>query len=90
MMDYCARESTLDPVREEVRDPTIKMIIQETYNILTEMNEKLNEFAQIVNGKPHEEKAQKTASSLWDESRMLVAIAHNNLQILNEIMKSVI
>ena len=89
-MDYCARESTLNPVCEEVRDPTIKMSIQETYNILTEMNEKLNEFAQIVNGKPHEGNEQKPVSSLWDESRMLVALAYNNLQILNEIKKSII
>lgn len=89
-MDYCARESTLNPVCEEVRDPTIKMSIQETYNILTEMNGKLNEFAQIVNGKPHEEKGQKPVSSLWDESRMLVALAYDNLQILDEIKKSII
>ena len=89
-MDYCARESTLNPVCEEVRDPTIKMSIQEAYNILTEMNESLNEFTQIVNGKPHDEKVQKNAVSLWDESQMLVALAYNNLQILNEIKKSVI
>ena len=89
-MDYCAMESTLNPVCDEVRDPTIKMSIQETYNILTEMNEKLNEFAQIVNGKPHEEKGQKPVSSLWDEAMMLVALAYNNLQILDEIKKSII
>lgn len=89
-MDYCAKESTLNPCCDEVRDPTIKMSIQETCNILTEMNEKLNEFSQIVNGKPHEEKGQKPVSSLWDESRMLVALAYNNLQILDEIKKSII
>ena len=88
-MDYCAKESTIKSC-DEVRDPTIKMSIQEAYNILTEMNEKLNEFAQIVNGKPHEEKGQKPVSSLWDESRMLVAMAYNNLQILDEIKKSII
>ena len=90
MMDYRVTESTLNPVCEEVRDPTIKTSIQETYNILTEMNEKLNEFSQIVNGKPHDEKVQKNAISLWDESRMLVALAYNNLQILDEIKKSII
>ena len=89
-MDYCVRESTLNTVCEEVRDPTIKMSLQETHNILTEMNEKLNEFSQIVNGKPHEEKEQKPVASLWDEARMLVALAYNNLQILNEIKKSII
>ena len=89
-MDYCARESTLNPVCGEDRDPTIKMSIQETYNILTEMNEKLNEFSQIVNGKPHEEKGQEPVASLWGEARMLVALAYNNLQILNEIKKSII
>ena len=89
-MDYCARESTLNPVCDEVRDPTIKMSIQEAYNILTEMNEKLNEFSQIVNGKPHDDKVQKNAISLLDESRMLVALAYNNLQILDEIKKSII
>ena len=89
-MDYCARESTLNPVREDVRDQTIRMNIQETYNILTEMNDKLNEFSQIVDGKPHEEKGQKSVASLWDESRMLVALAYNNLQMLDEIKKSII
>ena len=89
-MDYCARESTLNTACEDVREPTIKTSIQETYNILTEMNDKLNEFSQIVNGKPHEEKGQKPVSSLWDEARMLVALAYNNLQILDEIKKSII
>lgn len=89
-MDYCAKESTLNPCCDEVRDPTIKMSIQETYSILTEMNEKLNEFSQIVNGEPHDDKVQKNAVSLWDESRMLVALAYTNLQILDEIKKSII
>lgn len=89
-MDYCAKESTLNPVCDEVRDPTIKMSIQETYNILTEMNEKLKDFAQIINGKAPEEKVMKNASSLWDESRMMVALAYANLQALDEIRKSII
>lgn len=88
-MDYCVQESTLNAC-DEIRDPTIKMSIQETYNILTEMNEKLKEFSQTVNGKPHDEKVQKNAVSLWDESRMMVALAYQNLQILDEIKKSII
>lgn len=37
MMDYCARESTLNDCVEEVKNPTIGMDIRETYHILCEM-----------------------------------------------------
>ena len=90
-MDYCAMESTLIDNRGEVgRDQTIQMSIQETYKILREMNDKLEEFGSIVNGSKHEDKAPRDASCLWDEARLLVALAYENLQKLNEIKKSII
>ncbi len=87
-MDYCARESTLNPV-DEVKDITIKMNVQEAYSILSEMNEKLKDLAQLVNGKPHEEKVQNNAGCLLEESRMVVGMAYLNLQIIDDIRKSI-
>lgn len=89
-MDYCARESTLNDRDEVVRDQTIKASIQETYKILRETNSALKEFASIVNGDKPEDKTPRDASSLWDEARLLVALAYENLQKLNEIKMSII
>lgn len=89
-MDYCAREPMLNDREEVVRDQTIKASIQETYKILRETNSSLKEFASIVNGDKPEDKTQRDASSLWDEARLLVALAYENLQKLNEIKMSII
>ena len=92
MMDYCARESTLNRDDEVTRDQTIKSSIQETRKILLEMHSVLIAFASIVNGdqKHNEEKIQRDASSLWEESMLLAALAYENLQKLNEIKMSII
>ena len=90
MMDYCARESTINEREEVGKDQTIKMSIQETYKILRDMNSSLHEFASIVNGDRPEDKTPRDASSLWDEARLLVALAYENLQKLNEIKGSII
>lgn len=92
MMDYCAKESTLNPVPcdEVIREQTIKMSIQETYKILGDMNATLQEFAQIVSGKADGDNVQKNVGSLWEESRLMVALAYENLQKLIEIKRSII
>ena len=90
MMDYCARESTLNDCVEEVKNPTIGMDIRETYHILCDMNNLLQEFAQLVNGKVREDKIKKDAGSLWEESRMLTALAYENMEQLKEIKGSII
>lgn len=54
------------------------------------MNCALQEFASIVNGTKPEEKTARDASSLWDESRLVVALAYENLQKLLEIKGSII
>ena len=91
MMDYCVRESTLNDREEVVRDQTIKASIQETRKILLEMHSTLIEFASIVNGdQKNDNKVQRDASSLWDEARLLTALAYENLQKLNEIRMSII
>ena len=91
-MDYCAKESTLNsiPCDEAIREQTIKMSIQETYKILGDMNATLQEFAKIVNGKENGDNVPKNAGSLWEESRLMVALAYENLQKLNEIKRSII
>ena len=91
MMDYCAKESTLNRDDEVGRDQTIKSSIQETRKILLEMHSVLGEFASIVNGgQKTDDKIQKDASSLWEESRFLTALAYENLQKLIEIKMSII
>ena len=91
MMDYCVKESTLNRDDEVVRDQTIKENIQETRKTLLEMQSMLFEFASIVNGvQKNEDKIQRDASSLWDEARLLTALAYENLQKLNEIKMSII
>lgn len=92
MMDYCVKESTLNTATcdEAIREQTIKMSIQETYKILGDMNATLQEFAQIVNGKANGDNVQKNAGSLWEESRLMVALAYENLQKMNEIKRSII
>ena len=89
-MDYCVRELPVNDREEVVRDQTIKASIQETYKILRETNSSLKEFASIVNGDKPEDKTPRDASSLWDEARLLVALAYENLQKLNEIKMSII
>lgn len=88
-MDYCAKESTINNCDEVMRDQTIKMSIQETKKILQDMSSSLGEFASIVNGSKLEDKAQRDANCLWDEARMIVALAYENLQKLNEIKMSI-
>ena len=90
-MDYCARESTLNMDEEVTRDQTIKASIQETRKILLEMHSVLVDFASIVNGdQKTDDKIQRDAKSLWEESRLLTALAYENLQKLNEIRMSII
>lgn len=91
MMDYCARESTLNRDEEVTRDQTIKSSIQETRKVLLEMYSVLGELVSIVNGdKKTDDKIQRDASSLWEESRLLSALAYENLQKLIEIKMSII
>ena len=90
MMDYCARESTLNEMSEIAKEQSIKMSIQETHKILREMNCLLKEFASIVNGERKEDKTEREAICLWDEARLLTALAYENLQKLNEIKGSII
>ena len=90
MMDYCARESTVNTCEEAIRNQTVKMSIQETFNILCEMNALLQDFSQIINGQTHEDKIKKDASCLWEEARQMTALAYENLQKLNEIKGSII
>ena len=90
-MDYCARESTLNVDEEVARDQTIRASIQETRKILLEMHSVLVDFAVIVNGdQKNDDKIQRDAKSLWEESRLLTALAYENLQKLNEIRMSII
>ena len=89
-MDYCARESTLNPC-EEVREVSIKMNIQETFKILCEMNAALDEFNQIISGRTTEQKGPaRDASSLWEESKMVASLAYENLHKLIEIKGKII
>ena len=91
MMDYCVRESTINRDEEVTREQTIKSSIQETRKILLEMHSVLGEFASIVNGdQKTDDKTQRDASSLWEESRLLTALAYENLQKLIEIKMSII
>ena len=89
-MDYCARESTLEPCYDEVKETTIQMSIRETFKILSDMDAMLQDFAQIINGETHEAKKQLNAGSMWEEARLMTALAYENLQTLKEIKKSVI
>lgn len=75
---------------EEVKNPTIGMDIRETYHILCEMNNLLNEFAMLINGKAREDKVRKDAGSMWEEARMLTALAYENMEQLKEIKGSII
>ena len=90
MNDYCARESTLNETSEVAREQSIKMSIQETHKILREMNCLLQEFSSVVNGSRQEDKTEKDASCLWDEARLLTALAYENLHKLSEIKGSII
>lgn len=89
-MDYSARESTLNDCVEEVKNQTIGMDIRETYHILCEMNNLLNEFAMLINGKAREDKVRKDAGSMWEEARMLTVLAYENMEQLKEIKGSII
>ena len=92
MMDYCARESTINayPMEEVKKEQTIQASIQETHKILREMKVALDDFGAIVNGSKLEEKVPVDANSLWDEARMITALAYENLQRLLEIRGSII
>lgn len=95
-MDYCARESTLNAYESEAKScegeakATIKLDIQETYKILCETNQVLQDFAQIINGQNNEVKERKDASCLWEEARLMTAMAYENLVRLQEIKGSII
>ena len=96
-MDYCARESTLNAYdgeakycEDEVKNTTIKSDIQETYKILCETNQVLQDFAKIINGQNNEVKERKDASCLWEEARLMTAMAYENLVRLQEIKGSII
>ena len=88
-MDYCARESTQNTCEGEVKT-TIKLDIQETYKILCETNSVLQDFAKIINGQNNEVKEHKDASCLWEEARLMTAMAYENLVRLQEIKGSII
>lgn len=94
MMDYRVTESTLNTCtpygEDEIRNTTIKSDIQETYKILCETNCVLRNFAQIINGETREEKKEKDASCLWEEARLMTALAYEDLQKLNEIKGSIL
>jgi len=90
MMDYCAKESTLNTCEDEIKNATIKMDIQETYKIMCEMSNVLQDVGQIINGQTHEEKTNKSASCLWEEARMLTSLAYENLCKMREIFGSII
>ena len=90
MNDYCARESTLNEMSEVAKEQSIKMSIQETHKIMLEMSNLLKEFASIVNGDKQEEKTPRDASCLWDEARILTALAFENLHKLIEIKGSIV
>lgn len=76
---------------EEVKkDQTIKMSIQETCKILREMKVALDDFGAIINGSKIEEKVPVDANCLWDEARMMTALAYENLHRLLEIRGSII
>ena len=94
-MNYCAKESTLNRYedREEVKDITIKANIQETGNILFEMESVLEDFAQIILGAQVEEKAPqpiKSVSCLSEESRFMVGLAYSNLSKLKDIKEAIV
>ena len=90
MLDYCARESTLNDIGEVAREQSIKMNIQETHKILCEMNCLLKEFSSVVNGSKQEDKTEKDASCLCEEAMILTALAYENLHKLSEIKGSII
>ena len=88
-MDYCTREIPIER-EDELGRQSIKNDVQETFNILSETHEVLNDFSQIVYGKTNEDKTRKDISCLCEEVKMLKALAFENLQILNEIKKTII
>ena len=89
MRDYSVTESTLCE-REEVGNITIKIDIQETFNVLVEMNKLLSEFAQIINGQSHDETVRKDVCCMREEARMMTSLAHENLKRLIDIKDSII
>lgn len=89
-MDYCAKESTLQPAGDIVKEQTIKASIQEAYSILRETNCLLMDLAQVINGDKKEDRVPREATGLWDETRLIVALAYENLQRLAEIKGSII
>ena len=89
-MDYCARESTLNTCDEEIRNSTIMADIQETFKILCETKSVLQDFSTIINGNTPDNNAKKDANCLWEEARMMTALAYENLQKLLEIKGSII
>lgn len=90
MMDYCTRESTLNTCEGEVRTSSIKMDIQETYKILTEMDAVLNELGMIIKGPFNADKKQKDVNCLCEEARLVTALAYDCLNKLLEIKNSIV
>lgn len=87
-MNYCERE----PIHEErITNTTIKSSIQETYKLMCEMKCALDEMSSMINGQREKETDhQKDACCLWEESQMLVALAHENMMKLIEVRGSII
>ena len=89
MRDYGTMESPIAEVNEKL--PTVKDDIQETHSCLCEMSYVLNEFFAIVFGNKETEKdIPRDASSLSEEARMMVALAHENMKKLMEIKNGII
>lgn len=88
-MDYCAKESTLQP-EGEIKSTSIKMDIQETYKVLSEMDSVLSEFESIVKGPLKGEDRRKDANCLCDEARMVTGLAYDCLQKILRIRECII
>ena len=83
-MDYCARESTLEPMNE-IRNGTIKTDVQETNKILADMDSILSDIEVFLNGSLGEDAARKDVKCLRDETRIMASVAYNCLQRIQRI-----
>ena len=77
-----------EPISDD--KPTIKSSIQELRKLLMDTREELLTFSAIVNGDRRADEPMKDVSNLWEESRLVTALAYENLQLLREIKGSVI
>ena len=89
MMDYRATEKIEnEPI--ETGKTSLQMIIQETNKIVCEMNATLTDFESIVTGSHSKEEQKMDVCCLYDEARMMAAIAYECLQKLKRIRNRVI